>query len=145
MWRTWRWHCRTPDSNTLNMGASGVYNGLQKYRRWLVRPADRDVQRQAGRKAGKRRTKLTGGHKDRSQRQLCREMTDFTALWRSCSWLAVKSPPEIRVTCQMTGEKICACPGVWFICLPCINITPYNTEPESSYFSWLQVLLFSIP
>lgn len=70
-WEGWSCTCRTTES-TVNTDATQmqlavrVCNGLWKYLRWLVRPADGDAERLAGRQAGRQRTKLTGRHKDLS-------------------------------------------------------------------------------
>lgn len=85
-----------------------------------------DVERLAGGQAENKADRKA----QRSQRQLCREMTDLTALWYSCSRLEVKSPLEIQIVSQMTGEqKICARPGVW----PLITLL-YNR-------TWLLIVL----
>lgn len=76
---------------------------------WLVenksfdRPSDRDTERQTS----KQTAKPTGRHKGRARGgakwQLGREMSDFSALWHSCSRLSVKRPPGDSG--DMTNDK----------------------------------------
>lgn len=98
-----------------------VCRGLSKCLPRLVKPADGDMERQAG----GQKTKLTGRHKDRSHWQLCREMTDFPTLWRSC-WLAVKFPPPG----SPPMAQMCPCRGVRFTFISNFYSTDQNTVEQ---------------
>lgn len=81
------------------------------------RPSDRNTERQTS----KQTAKPTGRHKGRARGgakwQLGREMSDFSALWHSCTRLSVKRPPgDSGATTNDKREeqmKWGKCPSIW--------------------------------
>lgn len=105
------------------------------------RPSDTDTERQTS----KQTAKPTGRHKDSARGgakwQLGREMSDFSALWHSCSQLSLKRPPGDSG--DMTNDKgeeqmkWRECPSIWqfhYLLDLMFNIIPYDLHVKMCVF-----------